>query len=370
MTRQELLDLHGTTCNKAFSVFEAKNHDYTAGSEDPFANFKASEVLGVPAEIGILVRCVDKFQRIRSFAVKGELKVKGESVDDAIEDVINYMVLLKGVIKDRTDAVSKCMGEAIDEIIEEGLAGQTVTYPEVQDGSERLMTYEEWCNEPFAGHVAKTGLSETSTCDCQMPRPVLDLPYTEKTCPDCGEGVIRVYNQMPKVGVSVHGPTCKNWVMPEVSKGDTITITKKVAAHTYYEVGESGVVINSDLSCTSKGPCCDFGEDTWWLEVAGGDEFEIVEEIKIGGSEKVNEVVQEMGRPPYVWVQPEVRVGDKIRVTKVTPGFLLYNKGDCARITKPAIDAQTGGPQADFGTHTWYIEVTMGHRFEIAEEGR
>jgi hypothetical protein len=107
MTRQELLDLHGTTCNKAFSIMEAKNADYTGGSEDPFANFRATEMLGVPAEIGILTRCLDKFQRIRSFTVNGTLAVKGESVDDAIEDVINYMVLLKGVIKERVDAPTK-----------------------------------------------------------------------------------------------------------------------------------------------------------------------------------------------------------------------------------------------------------------------
>lgn len=147
MTRQELLDLHGTTCNKAFSVFDAKNHDYTAGSDDPFANFKASEVLGVPAEIGILVRCVDKFQRIRSFAVKGELKVKGESVDDAIEDVINYMVLLKGVIKDRCERTTEAGTEEIIKGDRKCVCAGPTTLPGIQDGSERRMTYEEWCKE-------------------------------------------------------------------------------------------------------------------------------------------------------------------------------------------------------------------------------
>lgn len=101
MTREDLLQLHKDTCSKAFGIMEAKNHDYTGGSPDPFANFRATEMLGIPAELGILARCLDKFQRIKSFVVKGELKVKGESVDDAIEDVINYMVLLKGVIKER-----------------------------------------------------------------------------------------------------------------------------------------------------------------------------------------------------------------------------------------------------------------------------
>jgi len=112
MTREELLKLHRETCEKAYSIMEAKNHDYTGGSDDPFANFRATEMLGVPAEIGILMRCLDKFQRVRSFVANGTLKVKGESVNDAIEDVINYMVLLKGVITERVKDEAQYRSEA------------------------------------------------------------------------------------------------------------------------------------------------------------------------------------------------------------------------------------------------------------------
>lgn len=101
MTRDELLTLHDKLCGDAKSIMEAKNKDYTGGTADPFANFRASEVLGVPAQLGILIRCIDKFQRIRSFVVNGELAVKNEPVDDAIRDVINYMVLLGGMIQEK-----------------------------------------------------------------------------------------------------------------------------------------------------------------------------------------------------------------------------------------------------------------------------
>ena len=80
---------------------EAKNQDYAGDGSDPFANFRACEIFGVPAEIGILTRSIDKFKRIESFVNTGTLAVKSESVDDAIEDVINYMILLKGIIKER-----------------------------------------------------------------------------------------------------------------------------------------------------------------------------------------------------------------------------------------------------------------------------
>ncbi len=100
MTIDELLKLHEETCNGARDIMRAKNADYTAGSSDPFANFRASEAVGVPGVLSILVRSLDKFQRIRSFVVRGKLEVKDESVDDAIQDVVNYMILAQGMLRE------------------------------------------------------------------------------------------------------------------------------------------------------------------------------------------------------------------------------------------------------------------------------
>lgn len=101
MTRDELLILHGQLCLEAQQIMEAKNHDYTGATGDPFANFRASEVFGIQPVISILVRVLDKLQRIRTFAEKGELKVQNESVKDALLDAINYMVLIGGLLGDR-----------------------------------------------------------------------------------------------------------------------------------------------------------------------------------------------------------------------------------------------------------------------------
>ena len=101
MTSTDLIALHKETCDKARSIMESKNHDYTDGSVDPFANFRTSEILGIPAELGVLVRVLDKMKRIQTFVNKGTLAVKNESVNDAIEDAINYFILLKGIIADR-----------------------------------------------------------------------------------------------------------------------------------------------------------------------------------------------------------------------------------------------------------------------------
>jgi len=78
---------------------KAKNADYS-NKEDALANFGASEVVGVEAPRSVLVRCIDKFKRIESFIDRGELEVEDEPVEDAIHDVINYMILLKALLRD------------------------------------------------------------------------------------------------------------------------------------------------------------------------------------------------------------------------------------------------------------------------------
>lgn len=94
-----LIHMHEQLTAECREIMRAKNADYTGGG-DIYANFKATEILGIPAELGILIRMMDKIQRIRSFVVNGELKVKDESVTDAVCDIINYAILCLGVIKD------------------------------------------------------------------------------------------------------------------------------------------------------------------------------------------------------------------------------------------------------------------------------
>jgi len=97
---QQLLDLHRDTTDKFLSITVAKNADYTAGSSDPYANFRIAESFGVHPAIGIVLRITDKLQRIRSFALSGEMAVKSESVDDACDDIVNYAILIKGLLRE------------------------------------------------------------------------------------------------------------------------------------------------------------------------------------------------------------------------------------------------------------------------------
>jgi len=97
--REILFDLQDDTFRKCKDIIKAKNADYS-DTGDPYSNFRSAEIFGVHPATGILLRVMDKIQRIKSFIEKNKLEVQGESFEDACDDIINYMVLIKGYIKD------------------------------------------------------------------------------------------------------------------------------------------------------------------------------------------------------------------------------------------------------------------------------
>lgn len=101
----QLTKIHEDTAEKCLQIMLKKNSDYTGGekSTDVFANFKMSEMLGIDPILGLTMRVLDKIQRIRSFANDGQLQVDDESVYDACEDIINYMVLAKAMFIERRE---------------------------------------------------------------------------------------------------------------------------------------------------------------------------------------------------------------------------------------------------------------------------
>lgn len=100
MIATELLKIHDETCKRCKMIMEKKNSDYTGGTNatDALANFKDSAPLGVHPAIGLMIRMRDKMQRVKSFVADGELRVKGETVIDACEDMLNYSILLKAIL--------------------------------------------------------------------------------------------------------------------------------------------------------------------------------------------------------------------------------------------------------------------------------
>ncbi len=72
----------------AIRIMRIKSGDY-AQADDPYANFKGSEFLGIDLKRGILVRVMDKISRLNNLIDK-EAQVE-ESVEDTCLDLMNYI---------------------------------------------------------------------------------------------------------------------------------------------------------------------------------------------------------------------------------------------------------------------------------------
>lgn len=95
----EILETLNDTADRMRGVLAAKNADYTGSDVNVFKNFELVELVwGYPTEQGICTRLMDKIARIAGIMKKGFAAVAGESMIDAIEDAIGYLVILKSYI--------------------------------------------------------------------------------------------------------------------------------------------------------------------------------------------------------------------------------------------------------------------------------
>jgi hypothetical protein len=102
MTKAEYIAFHKECTERMHKITLAKNADYTGSGDDPFANFRIVELIGVcSAEQGILTRISDKLARLSSFCQRGELSVKDESVEDSLLDLANYTILMAGYLRSK-----------------------------------------------------------------------------------------------------------------------------------------------------------------------------------------------------------------------------------------------------------------------------
>jgi len=81
-------------------IHSIKNRDYAASDADPFRNFRLSELIGVPAWRGALIRLSDKFIRITNLCKK-EAAVKEESITDTLIDLAVYALIIRILYNER-----------------------------------------------------------------------------------------------------------------------------------------------------------------------------------------------------------------------------------------------------------------------------
>lgn len=101
MTRKELLTFVKQQSDKLIATLEAKNTDY-AGGDDPWGNLASAEPQDICTnETAFLVRINDKWSRLKSFVKNGQLLVKDESVEDTLQDLAGYCLLMQAYIKSK-----------------------------------------------------------------------------------------------------------------------------------------------------------------------------------------------------------------------------------------------------------------------------
>lgn len=105
MNIERLIQLHEQTCERTREIMRAKNSDYTGGSSatDALANFKTASILGLHPVTGLLLRMQDKLMRVKSFVADGQLSVPDETVEDACDDLVNYAILAKALLREERD---------------------------------------------------------------------------------------------------------------------------------------------------------------------------------------------------------------------------------------------------------------------------
>lgn len=94
--------------DRCIEMLHSKSHDYAEGG-DAFINFKtAAHIAGISPEQTLLTLLGMKLSRLTQLVAKGK-QAKHESVEDTMLDVINYVVLLRGMIREQENAVPTAM---------------------------------------------------------------------------------------------------------------------------------------------------------------------------------------------------------------------------------------------------------------------
>lgn len=73
-------------------LHDAKNHDY-ATAENPYKNLEEVLNIGIEPWRGVVIRLMDKFERVKQYCVSGELAIKSEGMEDTFKDIAVYSSL-------------------------------------------------------------------------------------------------------------------------------------------------------------------------------------------------------------------------------------------------------------------------------------
>ena len=91
-------------------LHDAKNHDY-ATAENPYKNLEGVERIGIEAWRCIVIRLMDKFERVEQYCTNGELAIKSEGMEDIFKDIAVYSTLAMILFRKQQDDATQELTE-------------------------------------------------------------------------------------------------------------------------------------------------------------------------------------------------------------------------------------------------------------------
>lgn len=97
LTHRDAMAVHFGLVAMGLKRLMGKRVGYS-GLEDPYKNLRSSEIRGVPAWLGVIIRCDDKIARREQYMLtNGETELDDEKWADPLFDNINYIAIEAGL---------------------------------------------------------------------------------------------------------------------------------------------------------------------------------------------------------------------------------------------------------------------------------
>ena len=113
-------------------LHDAKNHDY-ATAENPYKNLEGVERIGIEAWRGIVIRLMDKFERVEQYCTNGELAIKSEGMEDTFKDIAVYSTLAMILFRKEQEKQQELTDAEIDKALIEKGKGKEFELPKFED---------------------------------------------------------------------------------------------------------------------------------------------------------------------------------------------------------------------------------------------
>ena len=113
-------------------LHDAKNHDY-ATAENPYKNLEGVERIGIEAWRCIVIRLMDKFERVEQYCTNGELAIKSEGMEDTFKDIAVYSTLAMMLFRKEQEKHRDLTDAEIDKALIESGKGKEWEPPELPD---------------------------------------------------------------------------------------------------------------------------------------------------------------------------------------------------------------------------------------------